>query len=254
MPEVAIIAALEREVSAFTKGWSRVQQDHEGRSFVFFERDEMVVVCGGIGLEAARRAAEAVTALYRPKLLLSAGFAGALIATLHVGDLVTPGVVIDARDGSRVELHTLGNTLVSFMAVAGVEQKAVLAQAYSAQAVDMEAAAVAAAARAHGLPFGAFKVISDESNFEMPQMARFIDAQGHFQTASFALFAFLRPWLWPRVARLARNSKKAAASLAQWLQTFNYMLNRSSQRAAPAAAYPEPHAAATIPLKAGDRE
>src|SRR5580698_4927781 len=69
MPRLAMVAALEREVSRLTKGWSRVEQEYEGRSFVFRERDETVVVCGGIGFEAARRAAEAVIALYRPTLL-----------------------------------------------------------------------------------------------------------------------------------------------------------------------------------------
>src|SRR5271167_2956542 len=102
MPKVAIIAALEREVSGLIKGWHRVERQYEGRSFVFFERDEVVVVCGGIGLEAARRAAEAVFALYHPALLLSVGFAGALDAGLHVGDLFMPTVSIDARDGSHV--------------------------------------------------------------------------------------------------------------------------------------------------------
>ncbi len=105
MPKVAIVAALEREVSGLTKNWTRVEREHEGRSFIFFERDEMVVVCGGIGLDPARRAAEAVITLYRPNVLQSVGFAGALDASLHVGDVFAPAVVIDARDGSRTEIE-----------------------------------------------------------------------------------------------------------------------------------------------------
>ncbi|MGC1964198.1 MAG: hypothetical protein WA676_15785, partial [Candidatus Sulfotelmatobacter sp.] len=87
MPRVALVAALEREVSGLTKSWSRVEHQYDGRRFVFFERDEMVIVCGGIGVEAARRAAEAAIALYSPALLQSVGFAGALDAGLRVGDL-----------------------------------------------------------------------------------------------------------------------------------------------------------------------
>ena len=45
----------------------------------------------------------------------------------------------------------------------------------------MEAAAVAAAAAGHGIGFAATKVISDELNFEMPEMERFIDARGNFK-------------------------------------------------------------------------
>ena len=131
MPKVAIVAALEREVSGLTKRWTRVHREYEGRSFDFFEQDEMVVVCGGIGLEAARRAAEAVIALYHPTLVHSVGFAGALDASLHVADIFAPAVVIDARDGSRIEIagENRKGTLVSFMAVAGIDQKRNLAQA-----------------------------------------------------------------------------------------------------------------------------
>src|SRR5258708_2262463 len=102
MPRLAIVAALEREVSELTKGWRRAERQHEGRRFIFFEQDEMVAVCGGIGVDAARRAAEAVIALYRPALVQSVGFAGALDPALHVADIFTPSDSIHRRDCSRV--------------------------------------------------------------------------------------------------------------------------------------------------------
>jgi adenosylhomocysteine nucleosidase len=222
MPKVAIVAALEREVGALIKRWSRISREHEGREFIFFEHDDVVAVCGGIGVDAARRTAEAVIALYHPTMVQSVGFAGALDSSLHVGDVFTPSVITDARDGSRMQSEGMQLTsgegsLVTFMAVAGAEQKLKLARAYDARAVDMEAAAVAAAARAHAIPFVAIKVISDEMDFEIPGADRFIDANGQFRTKSFVLFAALRPWLWMRVATLASNSHKAAKSLAAHL-------------------------------------
>ena len=225
MPNLALVAALEREIALLVKNWARTTRDYQGRTFTFFERDEMVLVCGGIGLEAARRASEAVIALYRPTLLYSVGFAGALDASLHVGDIFSPAVVIDARDGSRMSLQgtRIGagdGALLTFMAVADAKQKAKLAQAYGARAVDMEAAAVAAAARAHGITFGATKVISDGLEFEMPGMARFINSNGQFRTASFVLFAASRPWLWKGVAALASNSRQAAQALSSHLERF----------------------------------
>jgi adenosylhomocysteine nucleosidase len=220
MPKIAIVAALEREIAGLINRSSRTSREYENHKFIFFEQGEMVIVCGGIGAEAARRAAEAMIALYQPALVISVGFAGALDADLRVGEIFSPAVVLDARDGSRFEIDGGKGVLVTFMAVATSQQKANLAQAYSAQAVDMEAAAVAIAARAHGIPFAATKVISDGLNFEMPQTARFIDSQGKFRTASFAFFVALRPWLWRPVAILARNSNKAAKMLAGHLRTF----------------------------------
>jgi nucleoside phosphorylase len=218
MKPLAIVAALEREVSRFIRPATRVHQTHAGRSFTFFELDDTVLVCAGIGLDAARRAAEAIISIYQPHEISSVGFAGALTSTLHVGDIFTPAIIVDARDGSRTQLENGQGTLITFMSVAGAQQKASLAQAYSAQAVDMEAAAVATAARAHGIPFTATKVISDGLDFDMPETVQFIESNGQFQTASFAAFVALRPWLWPRVATLARNSSKAAAALSRHLK------------------------------------
>jgi adenosylhomocysteine nucleosidase len=217
MPKVAIVAALQREVSGLTADSLRVEREHEGREFVFYESDERIVVCGGIGFESARRAAEAVIAIYHPALMLSVGFAGALQTNLQVGDIFTPALVVDARDGSRFEIDGGKGTLLSFMEVAGVRQKTKLAQAYGAQAIEMEAAAVATSARAHEIRFVAVKVISDELNFEMPGISRFVDSQGQFRTAGFAFFAAMRPWLWIRIAALARNSRKAAKALSDHL-------------------------------------
>jgi len=217
MPKIAIVAAIQREVTGLLKNSQRINREHDGRKFMFFEQEEMVILCGGIGVEAARRAAEAVIALYHPVLVQSVGFAGALQSNMRVGDILVPGVVVDASAGSRTEIPGGSGTLLTFMSVADAKQKSRLAQAYSAQAVDMEAAAVAAAARAHGIAFRAVKVISDEMNFDMPDMTRFVDPQGRFRTMNFAGYAALRPWFWAGIATSARNSKKAAAALERYL-------------------------------------
>jgi adenosylhomocysteine nucleosidase len=215
---IAIVAALEREVALLIRGWRRVAHEHQGRSFTFFEDENAVLIAGGIGPQAARRAAEAVIALYQPAQIYSVGFAGALDASLRVGDIFTPSLILDARDGSRILLDGGVGTLISFMEVAGSAQKSKLSQAYAAHAVDMEAAAVAASATAHHLPLRAIKVISDEMNFEIPGGSRFITANGQFQTSSFVLYAALRPWLWPRVVTLARNSAQATRALSDHLR------------------------------------
>jgi nucleoside phosphorylase len=209
MPKIAIVAALHRELAGLLKNSRRVDRDYSGRKFTFYDSDDKIIICGGIGLEAARRAAEAVIALYHPAQLHSVGFAGALTETLKV-------------DASRTQIDGGEGTLITFQTVASAQQKKNLAQAYGAQAVDMEAAAVAAAARAHNIPFTATKVISDGLHFEMPDMDRFINTQGQFKTAPFALYAALRPWLWTRVATLASNSSKASKSLSNHLKLRSY--------------------------------
>lgn len=215
--KVAIVAALEREVWPLIKSWPTRTRKHDGRQFKFFEKDSVVLVCGGIGASAARRAAEAVINLYQPQLIVSAGFAGGLDSSMQTGQLLIPRHVIDAGDGSRVDCGTGEGVLVSFETVADVEQKAKFAHAFSAHAVDMEAAAVARAAEARGIKFLACKVISDPHDLSLPPVMRFVDSQGKFHLLDFIFHVAIRPWLWPGVMRLARNSTVAAKTLSEAL-------------------------------------
>jgi adenosylhomocysteine nucleosidase len=217
MSKVAIVAALEREVRPLVKGWRVSQKEVGGRRFRFFEKDDIVLVCGGIGAEAARRAAEAVIAVYAPSVIYSAGFAGALDPALKVGEVVQPRRVVNASDGSSVNFGQGEGILVSFGSVASPAQKASLRDSFGAQAVDMEAAAIARAAEARGAAFAVVKVISDEFDFSFPAMERFVDSNGQFLERRFVWFPALRPWLWARVARLARNSNRASLALCERL-------------------------------------
>ena len=134
MSKVAIVVALEREVRPVVKKWRVCAKEVGGRRFRFFEKDEIVLVCGGIGAEAARRAAEAVIAIYAPSVIYSAGFAGALDPALKVGDVVQPRRVVNAGDGSSVNLDRGEGVLVSFGSIASPAQKARLRDSFGAQA------------------------------------------------------------------------------------------------------------------------
>jgi adenosylhomocysteine nucleosidase len=220
MPRLAIVAALEREVRPLVKSWRITDKEHYGRRFRFFENGEVVVVCGGIGAAASRRASEAVIAIFDPKVVCSAGFAGALDPKLRVGDVVRPSSVINAGDGSRTVVEGGEGVLVSFESVASPAQKSKLRDSFGADTVDMESATVARAAEARGKGFTVVKAVSDEIDFEFPAMERFVDAEGQFSQGRFAGYAAVRPWLWRRVMRLARNSNRASRALCAYLDTI----------------------------------
>ena len=227
MPKIAIVAAIKRELWPLIKSWRSTNAEHEGREFTFYESDYAVAVCGGIGAEFGRRAAEAIIVRYSPEVLISVGVAGALVPELRIGDTVFPAVVIDARDGSRHESAirdaALGKTplartiLVSSQEVAGAGRKKQLAKSYGAHVVDMEGASVARAAQIHNLPFLAVKAISDDANFELAELNRFI-RNGQFETKLFVPFLLPRPWLWLQMIRLARNTQLASHNLCSWLR------------------------------------
>jgi adenosylhomocysteine nucleosidase len=218
MPRVAVVAALEREIRPLVAGWRVAQRTWDGREFKFFESESAVAICGGIGPLAARRACEAVIARYTPEIVISAGFAGALVADLKVGDVVVPAKVIDAGDGSSIMTGMGSGGLVSVAEMATVERKKVLGVKYDAVAVDMEAAAMAKSAGLRGVRFAAVKAISDELDFEIPGVEGSVDDQGRFQEGRFLAGIALRPWMWGRVARMAGNSTRAAGSLSEALR------------------------------------
>jgi adenosylhomocysteine nucleosidase len=217
-PSIAIIAALEREVRPLIKTWSRRDQTYDGRTYRFFEYTGAVAVAAGIGPEAARRAAQAAIALYAPQQIYSAGFAGAACNELKVGDILIPRSVISANDSSSIDISQGEGILVTFSSVATPAQKAKLAASFNAQAIDMEAAAVARAAEARGIRFAAVKSISDAADFAFPPMEKFIDPAGQFRTRKLAIYFLLRPWLWGTAIRLARNSAQASRALSAWLE------------------------------------
>jgi hypothetical protein len=91
----------------------------------------------------------------------------------------------------------------------------------------MEAFAVADVARVYGVPFIAIKSISDELDFKLPPLGRFISAEGQFRTGQFILWTLMRPWCWQTVIQLGRNSAAAVQSLSQALE--NTIRNHTQQ-------------------------
>jgi adenosylhomocysteine nucleosidase len=220
---IAIIAAMERELSPLVRGWRKRSLASGGRNFPFFERDGVLAVVSGIGCKNAEQAARAVVQQHRPELLISVGLAGALIRSLKVGSVFIPSVVVDSADGAEYRCaadssHVSGGVLVSAAEIAGAEQKRELVNRFHGLVVDMEAAAVARVAQQENLSFRCVKAISDEADFLMPPMERFLNSAGDFESGKFAAWAALRPWQWARVVALARNSKRATLALCDWLQ------------------------------------
>lgn len=215
--DIVILAAMEREVMPLVRHWPRQPLSGEACSFPAFTKGNAMVVCSGIGMAPARRAAVAVFASLRPAVVISAGLAGALDARLSAGDVFTPAAVVDVQTGARYPAVRGSGVLLSASSVLGREGKQRLAGSFSAEAVDMEAAAVALVAAQYDCPFLAVKAISEDHAFPMPSFERFIDEQGRLHTARFALWALVRPASWASVVRLQRNSSRAIVELCRTL-------------------------------------
>lgn len=214
--KIAIVAALESEITPLVKGRRAASLRVQNRTLTIFESDHALIVCGGIGPMSARIAAEAAYQHCHGhvSLFISAGFAGALQPSLRVGDIVRPAEIISDADGQRLVTTAGKSVLVSAGAIASESVKQIFAHKYNAEAVDMEAYSVGDVASIYKIPFIAIKAISDELSFPMPPLGRFVNDSGEFRTASFIGYASVRPWLWPTVLQLRRNAFMAADKLA----------------------------------------
>lgn len=179
-----------------------------------YELPEAMVVIGGIGEKRARHAAELVIERAQPRLLVSAGIAGALSPRLKVGDVGRIREVVDVATGERYATQGGDWVLVTSKDVSDPAEKQDLLAKYGADVVDMEAAAVAQVARERGIEFAAVKAISDDAAFAMPPLNRFIE-DGKFDTQRFLVYIALHPKWWTTLGRIRKNSKIASTNLCE---------------------------------------
>ena len=223
--DVALVVAMQREVAPLLKG----VRSHLAAGVELFELENAVVAVGGVGHAAATRATEAVVANYEPGIIVSAGLVGALTSKLKAGDVMHVRAVIEADSGARFVSTGGEGVLLTVSAVSGPAEKRALSQRWNADVVDMEGAAVAAQAQRSGITFSAMKAVSDELDFVMPPLGKFVNDAGKFETLRFLAYIALRPKWWNDVRQLNVNSRKATMKLCAALQHL------IDQRSTPAA-------------------
>jgi adenosylhomocysteine nucleosidase len=181
--------------------------------------ENSIVVCSGPGYKNAASAAQQAIDRFSPEMMVSIGFAGALVPGMKVGDIFVPRHIVSERTGSAFTSPRGRGSLVTADTVAGKDRKHVLFARFRAQAVDMEAAAVAAVAASQNCEFLALKVISDELDTGIDFIEPFIRPEG-FRVGAFLAYLLVRPWLWPTVLCLRRDSCRAAENLCRAIRVF----------------------------------
>ncbi|HZU22354.1 MAG TPA: hypothetical protein VE998_05940 [Terriglobales bacterium] len=218
---IGIVTAMPTEVWPLVRRWQQRIRQHDGRSLRFFESAQAVVLPGGIGHAAGKRAAEAVIAHYRPEVVIATGLAGGLRPQWTLGRTLVAAEVIDSATGRRFRTIAGEAVVVSSRVIADVAEKRRLAAAFpEADVVDMEGAAVGEVAAEHGLGFMAVKAVSDNLEFDLPPLNRFVSVEGKFEGARFAAWLAFRPQWWAKIVELKRISDHGAAALADLLNSI----------------------------------
>lgn len=192
----------------------------------------LVIIESGVGAEAAARCSEALIAGHRPKWLISAGFAGALDASLKPGHILMANEVVDLS-GRRlqIDLHVeaaqvasspglhLGRLLTVDRVVHRAADKLALGQQHGALAVDMETFAVAEVCRQEKVRFLSIRVISDAVDRELPDdidlLVRKKTTAGRIGAATGAIFR--RPSSIKDMWQLREDALVASERLAKFI-------------------------------------
>jgi adenosylhomocysteine nucleosidase len=202
------------------------------RSARLNDRD-VVLIANGPGPKLAAQAAQTAKEHVDLEGLVSIGFCGGLNPTLKPADLFVADQLVEpnlAEVGGPAVAHALSvprshscerpaGKLLSLDHVATTaSEKHKLHASTHADAIEMEAAAVAAKARAWQIPFYAIKAVTDTASESFPlDFNRLRTPEGRFSLPKIIFAAFGRPNAFPALLRLNRRCTLAAQALGDFL-------------------------------------
>ncbi len=233
--DVGIVAALSIELGDLIDRLQRVRKYHSASVPVIegeYAGRIVVVVVGGVGRAAARRATDLLVAGHHPRWLVSAGFAGALNSTFARNDLVLAHEIIDP-EGRRIPVvipealgdnqgQLQGRLLTVDRIVLQPEEKQELRREFSADLVDMESSAVAALCSQKLVRFLSVRVISDDASTALPrEVATLLSHTGSYRVGAAIRALWQRPSslkdFWMMHERALEASDRLAKFLARCL-------------------------------------
>jgi adenosylhomocysteine nucleosidase len=221
-----------RDLEKVTVGGVELHRAQVGRATVDF-------VTTGMGSANAQRTAAAVMSKDYSFCVVS-GFAGALKASVNLGDVVVArkaqhdgngGTVVCARnlwtrafgDGAK----PIESLLTTDHVVSTAAEKARLAP--FAEAVDMETFWILSVARTEEVPAIAIRVISDSFDRDLPvDIDTMVDEAGNVRVGGVVRYVAKHPLVLPALVRLGRESKTAADALAHFLEAYIKKLSFST--------------------------
>jgi adenosylhomocysteine nucleosidase len=189
----------------------------------------VAVIFSGVGRTAARQGGELLIAGHRPRLMLSAGFAGGLDPSLKRNDLVMPHEIADL-EGNLIEVtartsdmpasvRTRGRLLTVDRVITRTAEKAELREVNQADLLDMESSELAHLARERSLPFASMRVISDDAAVELaPEIASLLTRSGSYQLGAAMRAIWHRPSVFKDFWALHGRALEASDRLANGIQ------------------------------------
>lgn len=234
---IAVFFALEAESGCFEDRLKHAEHLHAAAFKTVsgtLHGVDFLVVQTGAGQKSAREVAQTVCRAHSPRMIISAGFAGALTKGLKKEDLLFPAEIL-CKDQPILTLQSnlkteilpeesqLGGRLLTVDQIAAdPKTKQELGVKFQAQAVEMESYSVAQTAREMDLPFISIRVISDSVDETLPQDVQKLAEQKTTASRLGAAFSMVlgRPSSVKDLWGLYQTSVSASARLADALEAL----------------------------------
>jgi len=224
---ILVLTAVELETRALARALSLPTRP--SLPFLAFRSDRVCIAPIGIGASRLKERWPVLVADDERPLVVSAGVCGALDPALAVGDLVLADSVIDGsgmrhavtagaqRAAVAAKVGGRGGAMVSARQVLSTpESKAALRAETGGAAVDMESAAIVAAATEHACLSLIVRGVSDDAREPLPaELLILVNDDGRLRTGG--LFALAHPRLLRAALRLRRASREALGRVANAL-------------------------------------
>jgi adenosylhomocysteine nucleosidase len=217
---IGITFALPAESSYLRRRVSEVRR--EGDLFVGkIDNRDVAILHTGVGAKNCNERIETLLHKARPRLVISSGFAGAVIDDVEIGDLILAEnfshreLLARARQILRDRNPRVAKLFTSTSIVDSIAQRNEVARASGADAVDMETGAIVEVCRAHGVSMLSLRAITDSPSepFPAPPSVLF-DIESQRTRFSRLLAYILRdPGSGWRLVRFGKRVARVRASL-----------------------------------------
>ena len=226
-PRVALMAPMKPEVAPLVRMLRLERSTLEGRDVHIGTTAHVDVIAytTGIGTQPAIDATEHALAHAEVDHVIVVGVAGGMGPSVAVGDLVVPEVVVDRPNGMTEhrpvplgEVEPRGTIITSDEFGYEPDQTQRFIDD-GVVAVDMETGPIGRLCEDAGVPWSAFRAISDRADDDTVDVAmlEMAGADGSGDPKAVARYLLRRPWRIVHLARMAKGSKlatEAAASAA----------------------------------------
>jgi len=240
---IAILGAVSEEIAGIKREINisgRVRLDKSEAWFGKWHGKNIVLVRTGVGRKRAQNTTHQVINKFNPEVIISMGYAGALIEGLNVGDLFVASTILNSEsDSTSFEMDDpknlkwlelakntqppknfklkVGKLITVDMVVHTPEAKKDLRNRFGAEVVEMETLEIALLTRANKIPFISIRGISDAVNHELIDSSSFLDSDGEISKLRAGWYVLTHPKSLKNAFSLRSNTQIATQNLTDFI-------------------------------------